>query len=73
MASQSSRGKELELGDAPGTRATLVLGKPTFKTVTEDISSIAEGKPTPKYLLGLMFAVSILCLLVGSLAKLLWT
>ncbi len=73
MASQSSRGKELELGDAPGTRATLVLGKPTFKTVTEDISSIAEGKPTPKYLLGLMFAVSILCLLVGSLAKLVYS
>jgi molybdopterin-containing oxidoreductase family membrane subunit len=57
-------------GDTPGTRATLVLGKPTFGTVTEDVSSIAETKPTPKYLLGLMLAASILLVMVGSLVKL---
>jgi molybdopterin-containing oxidoreductase family membrane subunit len=57
-------------GDTPGTRAPLVLGKPTFKTVTEDVSSVVESKPTPKYLLGLMLAASILLVMVGSLVKL---
>jgi Ni/Fe-hydrogenase subunit HybB-like protein len=60
-------------GDTPGTRATLVLGKPTFKTITEDVSSIAESKPTPKFLLGLMFALSILAVMAGSLAKLVYS
>ncbi|NUP11903.1 MAG: hypothetical protein HOW73_38140, partial [Polyangiaceae bacterium] len=60
-------------GDTPGTRAPLVLGKATFKTVNEDISSIVESKPTPKYLLGVMLAASILLVMVGSLAKLVWT
>jgi Ni/Fe-hydrogenase subunit HybB-like protein len=57
-------------GETPGTRATLVLGKPTFKTVTEDVSSIVEAKPTPKYLLGVMFALSILAVMLGSIVKL---
>jgi molybdopterin-containing oxidoreductase family membrane subunit len=60
-------------GETPGTRAPLVLGKPTFNTVTEDVSLIAESKPTPKYLLGLMLAASILLVMVGSLAKLVTT
>jgi hypothetical protein len=60
-------------GDTPGTRAKLVLGQPTFKTVNEDIASIVESKPTPKYLLGLMFAASILLVMVGSLVKLVYS
>ena len=31
-------------GETPGTRAPLVLGKPTFKTISEDISSIVEAR-----------------------------
>ncbi|HTJ81600.1 MAG TPA: hypothetical protein VL400_07735, partial [Polyangiaceae bacterium] len=57
-------------GETPGTRAPLVLGKPTFKTVTEDVTSVVESKPKPKYLLALMLAASILMVMVGSLAKL---
>jgi molybdopterin-containing oxidoreductase family membrane subunit len=60
-------------GDLPGTRAPLVLGKGSFHSVTGDIAGIVEAKPTPKYLLGLLFSVSILMVLAGSLAKLVYS
>jgi molybdopterin-containing oxidoreductase family membrane subunit len=60
-------------GETPGTRAQLVLGKPTFKTITEDVSSIAESKPTPTWVLGLFFAISVLTVMAGSILKLVST
>ncbi len=60
-------------GDTPGTRAPLVLGKATFKTVSEDVASVVEAPPTPKYLLGVVLAMSVLLVMVGSLGKLVWT
>ncbi|MFO0556177.1 MAG: NrfD/PsrC family molybdoenzyme membrane anchor subunit [Polyangiaceae bacterium] len=57
-------------GETPGTRAKLVLGKPTFGTISEDVSSIVESKPTPTYLIGLALAASILLVMVASLVKL---
>jgi len=60
-------------GDLPGTRAPLVLGKGSFHSVTNDIAGIVEAKPTPKYLLGLLFSMSILMVLAGSLAKVVYS
>ncbi len=52
--------------------ADLIEGNPTFHSITEDISSITEGKtPKPWYLLWAL-SVSLLLLLIGSVGFLVW-
>src|SRR6185295_4432876 len=61
-------------GDTPGTRAPLVIGADTsFHKLSTDISGIVEKKPTPKYMIGLIAAASILLIMLGSLTKLVMT
>jgi Ni/Fe-hydrogenase subunit HybB-like protein len=60
-------------GETPGTRAPLVLGDANFHKLSGDISGIIEKKPTPKWMLGLFFAASILLVMVCSLVKLVST
>jgi Ni/Fe-hydrogenase subunit HybB-like protein len=60
-------------GDTPGTRANLVLGKPTFQTLTEDVAVVNERKTRTRFILAFAAAVSILMVMVGSLAKLVYS
>lgn len=48
-------------------REPLVLGNPTFHDITAKIASIAEDKPTPKYLLALSFTAAIAAWGVGCI------
>ncbi|RMF35919.1 MAG: hydrogenase [Chlorobiota bacterium] len=48
-------------------REPLVLGNPTHHDITTKIASIAEGKPTPKYLLALSFTAAIAAWGVGCI------
>ncbi|GIV56481.1 MAG: polysulfide reductase chain C [Candidatus Kapaibacterium sp.] len=48
-------------------REPLVLGNPTLHDITAKIASIAEDKPTPKYLLALSFTAAIAAWGVGCI------
>jgi Ni/Fe-hydrogenase subunit HybB-like protein len=58
--------------DDPVKRAPLVLGNQTFGTVTDAVASIVERKPPRTWVLLLMMAASVLAILGGSLADLVW-
>ncbi len=61
---------EDNLSDLPSRRAPLVLGAPTFHSVTEKISGIVEMKTPKGWVLVTLFTFSLLLVLVGSLTKL---
>lgn len=60
-------------GDTPGTRAQLVLGKPTFQSLTDDVANVAERKTRVRWILSLAAAISLLMVMAGSLAKLVYS
>jgi Ni/Fe-hydrogenase subunit HybB-like protein len=61
------------VADAPGKRAPLVLGHPTFTNVTESVSRIIERKTPTGWAILLVFAGSMLLLFVGSIVNLVGT
>lgn len=50
----------------------LILGDPTFHSITEQVSSISEQKTTKEWLLAFAFAGSLLMLLLALIAYLVW-
>jgi Ni/Fe-hydrogenase subunit HybB-like protein len=58
--------------DTPSTRAPLVLGNHTFATVTETVANIVERPRPPLWMIVTGFTGSILMILLGSLAYLVW-
>ncbi len=65
--------RDVVLGDTPGTRAPLVLGKPTFVTLTEDVAAVNERKTRTRWILTFAAAISVLMIMVGSLVKLVYS
>ncbi len=60
-------------GDTPGTRAQLILGKPTFQSITDDVAVVAERKTRTRWILTFAAAVSVLMIMAGSLVKLVYS
>jgi len=50
----------------------LILGNPTFHSITEKVSSISESKTTREWILAFGFAASVLLLLLGLITYLVW-
>ena len=60
--------KDRQIIDGP----PLVEGNPSFGEITDQISSIVEGKPPSGWLIGFIFSVSLLLILKGSILYLIW-
>ena len=50
----------------------LILGDPSFNTITEKVSSISEGSTKREWILAFGIAVSVLFLLLGVISYLVW-
>ena len=50
----------------------LILGDPTFHSITDQVSSISEGKTTKEWILAFGLAGSLLLLLLGLIGYLVW-
>jgi Ni/Fe-hydrogenase subunit HybB-like protein len=50
----------------------LILGDPSFNTITEKVSSISEGKTKREWILAFGIALSLLFLLLGIISYLVW-
>ncbi len=60
--------KDNQLIDGP----PLVEGNPSFREITDQVSSIVESKPPSGWLIGFVFSLSLLLILKGSILYLIW-